>query len=99
MEIGIAVTVIGLCASLSGILFAYLAYRRGERQDNKTDGKSEGFIMSDIGYIKSCVDRMEKNLASVDERYRNIAERLAKAEESLANAHNRINELADKEGG
>ena len=60
--------------------------------------KSEGLILSDIGYIKACVDRMEKNLAIVDERYRNVVERLAKVEENVANAQKRLDEII-KEGG
>jgi archaellum component FlaC len=50
-------------------------------------------MLSDIGYIKACVDRVEKNLSKVDERYRNIAERLAKVEEAVANVTKRVDEL------
>lgn len=99
MEISIVVTAVGLCASLSSIVFALLAFKRSERQEHKTEGKSEGLILSDIGYIKACVDRVEKNLNSVDERYRNILERLAKVEENLANAQKRVDELIVIEGG
>ena len=42
---------------------------------------------------------MEKNLTTVDERYRNIVERLAKVEESLANAQKRVDEIIIREGG
>ena len=89
---------IGLAASLSSIVFALLAFKRSEKQEHKTEGKSEGLILSDVGYIKACVDRMEKNLTSVDERYRNVLERLVKVEESLANAQKRVDEIK-KEGG
>lgn len=92
------ITLVGLVASLSSIVFAFLAFKRSEKQEHKTEGKDEGLILSDIGYIKACVDRVEKNLTSVDERYRNIVERLAKAEESLRNANRRLDELV-MEGG
>lgn len=55
-------------------------------------------MLSDIGYIKACVDRVEKNIGIVDERYRNVAERLAKLEESIRNAEKRIDELCGKGG-
>lgn len=99
MEEGIVVTIVGLCASLSSIVFALFAFKRSERQEHKTEGKSEGLILSDIGYIKACVDRVEKNLNTVDERYRNVVERLAKVEENLANTQKRVDELIIKEGG
>ena len=41
---------------------------------------------------------MEKNLTNVDERYRNVLERLVKVEESLANARKIVDEIK-KEGG
>ena len=99
MEVNIIVTMVGLFASLSSVALAFLAFKRNEKQDHKVEGKSEGLILSDIGYIKACVDRMEKNLTTVDERYRNIVERLAKVEESLANAQKRVDEIIIREGG
>lgn len=84
---------VGFFASISSVIFAYLAFRRSDRQDQKIDGKTEGVMFSDIGYIKACVDRVEKNLNKVDERYRNIAERLAKLEESVINVTKRVDEI------
>lgn len=98
MEVNIIVTMVGLFASLSSVVFAFLAFKRSEKQEHKVEGKSEGLILSDIGYIKACVDRMEKNLAIVDERYRNVVERLAKVEENVVNAQKRLDEII-KEGG
>ena len=91
-EMGVAL--VGLFASLSSVVFAYLAFKRSDRHDQKADGKTEGVMFSDIGYIKACVDRVEKNLTKVDERYRNIAERLAKVEESLVNVTKRVDEMS-----
>ena len=84
MNFEVIFSLVSLMASLSSIVFAYLAFKRSERQDQRKDGKNEGLILSDIGYIKACVDRVEKNLTSVDERYRNLVERLAKVEERLS---------------
>lgn len=98
MEVNIVVTMVGLFASLSSVSFAFLAFKRSEKHEHKVEGKSEGLILSDIGYIKACVDRMEKNLAIVDERYRNVVERLAKVEENVVNAQKRLDEVI-KEGG
>lgn len=83
MNFEVVFSLVSLMASLSSIAFAYLAFKRSKRQDQRKDAKNEGLILSDIGYIKACVDRVEKNLTSVDERYRNLVERLAKVEERL----------------
>lgn len=99
MEFEITISLVGLFASISSIVFAYLAFKRSNKQDNRDEGKNEGVMFSDIGYIKACVDRMEKNIASVDERYRNIAERVAKVEESVINVTKRVDEIHKFESG
>ncbi len=93
MSFELVVALVGFFASISSIVFAYLAFRRSETQDKRSDGKTEGVMFSDIGYIKACVDRVEKNLNKVDERYRNIAERLAKVEETVVNVTKRVDEM------
>ena len=98
MTLELTITLIGLFASISSIVFAYLAFRRSDKQEQKTDGKTEGVMFSDIGYIKACVDRVEKNLNKVDERDRNILERLAKVEESVVNVTKRVDEIYKLEG-
>ena len=80
-----AVSIIGIIGTISSVFFAYLAFKRNDKSETKIQGKSEGTIMSDIVHIKDCVDRLEKNLNKVDERYRNILERLVKVEESVSN--------------
>ncbi len=93
MESNIVVTILGLCASISSIIFAILAFKRSEKQEHKNEGKNEGLMMSDIGYIKACVDRVEKNMTKVEERYRQVIERLVKVEESLQNVTKRVDEI------
>ena len=69
--------------------------RKSDKETHKTDGKTEGVMFSDIGYIKACVDRVEKNLNKVDERDRNIIERLSKVEESLINVTKRVDDMRE----
>ena len=45
MNIEKIITFIGLLASLSSIVFAYLAFRRTELQDNKKHAKAEGVMI------------------------------------------------------
>lgn len=91
--------IVGLCASASGIIFAFLSFRKSERNDNRIAGKSEGTILSDISHIKSSVDRMEKNINIVDQRYTSMTERLARVEESVEIIQKRLEELHEKGGG
>ena len=93
VKLTIAVSIIGILGTLSSIYFAYLACSKSNMQEQRVDGKTEGAMLSDIGYIKACVDRVEKNINKVDERYQNIAERLAKVEEAVVNVTKRVDEL------
>lgn len=96
MELIISIT--SLIASFSSIVFTLLSFRRNERSDYRKEGKNEGTMLSDIGYIKACVDRVEKNIGVVDERYHNVAERLAKLEESIKSTEKRIDKFCGKGG-
>ena len=86
----IVVSIIGIIGTISSIFFAYLAFKKNEKIEAKNEGKNQGSIFSDIGYIKACVDRVEKNLSNVDESYKDILERLAKVEETVKQITKRI---------
>ncbi len=92
MSLNIIVTIVGLIASSSSIIFALFTFKKAEREEHKKNGKNEGLILSDIGYIKACVDRVEKNLGLVDERYRDAIERLATVEGRVISIEKRINQ-------
>ena len=89
----ILVSVVSIIGTVSSIMFSYFALKRTKLNDKSKQSKKDGILMTDIGYIKSCVDRVEKNLIKVDERYRNILERLAKVEEAVANLTKRVDSL------
>ena len=83
-QLTIIVSIIGIIGTLSSIFFAYLAFKRNEKMEAKSEGKNQGSIFSDIGYIKACVDRVEKNLC------KDILERLAKVEEAVEHITKRV---------
>ena len=61
MNLETMIALIGFFGSISSIVFAYLAFRRSDKQDVKIDGKTEGVMFSDIGYIKACVDELKRS--------------------------------------
>ena len=95
MNLNLIVSFIGVIGTWSSIFFAYLAFRRNSIIDQRNEGKHQGTMFSDIGYIKACVDRVEKNIARVDERYHDIVLRLTRNEEVIENIIKRI-ELFEK---
>lgn len=79
----VILSIISVVGTMSSILFAYLAFRRSDRGDHKQEGKNEGVLMSDVGYIKSSIDRIEKTMEKLDEGYDALKERVAKIEIAL----------------
>ena len=86
----IVVGIIGLLGTLSSICFAYLAFRRNHTVDSKRDGKAEGVLISDIGYIKSSIDRMEGKLDRVETNYQNLLSRLIRVEEAQSSLEKQL---------
>ena len=83
---------ISVLGTFSSILFAILAFRRNDRGDQKQIGKNEGVLISDVGYIKSSLDRIEKALDKLEEGYRDLDGRIIKLESESKNTNIRIDE-------
>ncbi len=85
--------------SIISVMIALLSYKRNVIKEHKQLSKEEGSFLSDIGYIKACVDRMEKKISNVDERYQDLLQRLTKVEENLINTQKRVEEIIVSEYG
>mgnify|MGYP004504419439 FL=1 len=85
--------------SIISVMIALLSYKRNVIKEHKQLSKEEGSFLSDIGYIKACVDRMEKKISNVDERYQDLLQRLTKVEENLINTQKRVEEIIISEYG
>lgn len=83
--IEIVLTFISVLGTLSSILFAFLAFHRNSKGDEKKDGKGEGVLLSDVGYIKSSIDRIEKTLDKLQTKYDDLHARLILVEEKVNN--------------
>ncbi len=95
----IIASIIGILGTGSSIYFAYLAVKKNIITEEKNNAKHSATIVTDISYIKECVNRVEQNLTLVDERNRNCMERLVKLEVSLINLTKRVDEIFKIEGG
>lgn len=83
METTIVLSIISVIGSFSSITFAFLAFRRNDKTDHKQAGKSEGVLLSDVGYFKSSIDRIEKTLEKLEEKYDNLHTRVIKVEQKV----------------
>ena len=97
----ITLTLISVLGTISSIAFAFLAFRRNSQSDTKEIGRESGTMISDLGYIKSSIERIEKRLDLTDSKFDGISTRLARVEESTASAHKRLDEhiITKRSGG
>lgn len=76
------------------VLVAILVARRSKDKDHENNGHEKGAMQSDIGYIKSSTDRIERHIETMDKKQDLMSERLAvvetRVEEHIKdkNAHN-----------
>lgn len=84
---------IALIVGASGIVFGLVTLFRNKRQDDTTEGRTAGTIMSDIGYIKAGVDDIKQEQKEQRQTNLEMISRLTAVEESTKQAHKRIDEL------
>lgn len=89
-------TALGIGGTICAIVFAYIAFRRNSKSDDTAEGKKDGVLLTEIGYIKSGVDDIKRKQEKEDERHIQVIGRLSAVESSTELAHHRIDELQQK---
>ena len=95
MEVNI-LSLIGIVATLSGILFGYVGYKKGLRTDSYEQGSDAASMRKDIEYIKEKIDRVDVGQSTVTACINGLIERVIRVEEAVKSAHKRIDRI---EGG
>lgn len=86
-------SIISATVGIIGVIFGLVSFLRNKKQDDNTEGRESGTVLSDLGYIKAGVDEIKAE--QKDQRKTNIEviTRLTAVEESTRQAHKRIDEL------
>lgn len=85
--------VISLLSTVGGFIIAWLVFGRNKTKDDKAEGASIATIMSDMGYIKSSVDGINKKLEKQADKHVELLERVCDVEALAKQAHKRIDSL------
>lgn len=88
-----ALTALSVISTLCAIYFGYKAYSRNRDTDTKETAKNDATLLTEIGYIKANTDEIKAE--QKEQRKTNIEfiTRLTAVEESVKQAHKRIDEL------
>lgn len=87
---------VGIIGGVCGVIFGIKNSRRTDKTDNNAEGKKDGVILTEIGYIKSGVDDIKRKQETQDKQHIEVVTRLTAVEESSKQAHHRIDGLEDK---
>lgn len=94
--------VLGIFGIIASIAFAYLAFSRNKKVDDSSEGKRDGIILTEIGYIKGGIDDIKMEQREQRKVNTEVYSRLSAVESSSNSAHKRIDRLdrllTDKEG-
>ena len=72
---------------------ALVVASRNKKKDDKSDGKEDGVILTELGYIKSGIDDIKHKQEELDKKNFDFVKHLTVVEESAKQAHKRIDKL------
>ncbi len=89
-------TVLSVISTVCTIVFGYAIFRRNGRSDITSGAAKSAALLSELGYIKANTDEIKAE--QKEQRKTNIefVMRLTAVEESVKQAHKRINRIEEK---
>ncbi len=69
--------VVGVVTGVLSICCAIIVASRNKKKDDKTEGKEDGVLMTEIGYIKKGVDGIEQKFEKLENQYIDLAMQVA----------------------
>lgn len=85
--------IIGAAVGLLGMVFGIISMFRNKKIDDKTEGKEDGIVLTELGYIKAGVDDLKRENHDVREDMQQLHDKVTRTEESCKQAHKRIDKL------
>lgn len=79
-----------LCAAV-----AVITLLKSSDKATTDEGKENGMVLTEIGYIKSGVDDIKRHQEKQDDQYLDLRQRVTKVEASATQAHKRIDNIEE----
>lgn len=96
--IEIFTTAFGVLGTGCAIFFGLAAFRRNSKSDDAAEGKKDGVLLTEIGYVKAGIDDIKRKQEKEDDRHVQVVARLTAVEASAKQAHHRLDSLENKIG-
>lgn len=89
---------IGVLSTLLGMTVTILKLKKDDNKDIKEKAINESKVGQEVFYISKNIEDIKYNQRSFTEELKGVNERLIKAEESIKNAHNRLDHIEEHGG-
>ena len=89
--------IIGVACTILGAVLGYVAFLRNAKSDSKAEGKNDGTILTEIGYIKANTDEIKQEQREQRKTNTEVISRLAAVESSTKSAHHRLDRIEGRE--
>lgn len=86
-------TAISLVAGLCGIAFGVAGFLRGKKADDGAEGRQDGQILTELGYIKGGIDDVKNEQREQRKINTEFVTRLTAVEASAKQAHKRLDQI------
>ena len=96
--IEIFTTAFGVLGTGCAIVFGIAAFRRNNKTDNTAEGKKDGVLLTEIGYVKAGIDDIKRKQEKEDDRHVQVVSRLTAVEAPAKQANQRLDSLESKIG-
>lgn len=91
----IAIAIISIVCTVMCAAVAVITLLKSSGKDTNEEGKENGMVLTEIGYIKSGVDDIKRHQEKQDDQYLDLRQRVTKVEASATQAHKRIDNLEE----
>ena len=85
--------IVGMCVGIAGAVFGAVNVSRNKQTDDKREGKEDGIVLTEIGYIKAGVDDLKHDNRDIRAEVQNIHDKVTQTAESCKQAHKRLDKL------
>ena len=85
--------VFSLLGTASAIILGWVAFRRTSKTDFEIEGKINGVILTELGYVKSGIDDIKRKQERQEDARLSDVSRICAVEAATNQAHKRIDSL------
>ena len=86
-------TIISLCVAVCALLFTALSFRRTQNKDTSEVASERATMSADIKYIRTSIDDIKVDNRVIKADIGELQTKVARVEQSVESAHQRIDDL------